>query len=187
MPEFVFVGFLARAVAPRPDFLARAPITDVCSVSEHLSPGPPDRFDRLVHNTAGAYDTEALAWSVVPEAERSAYTLFAYRAMCVRFDGGDSEPWSPADEWPGLSAVADLSTYVSIGYDIVNTSIGMWFDCSPLSCNSIAEEHPVNAHCLIDDLEVATGLARVFANDGAHVEPGPYHVVEVLWRPSSAS
>lgn len=163
MIESVFVGYSARKVAPRPDFLAHAPIVDVCSVSDHFSESAPDWFERGAHNAAGYFDTEELAWSVVPEAERDAYTLFSYRAVCVRFDGEISEPWSPTDEWPGLSAIPDLSAYESIGYDIVNSSFGERFDCSPPSCNSIANEQAVNEHCLIDDLDVAFEFERLFA------------------------
>lgn len=182
MVESALVGFLARKVALRPEFLAQAPIDDVCSVSEHISPSAPDRLERCAHNSAGFYDSEALAWSVVPEAERYAYTLFAYRAVCIRFDDRNSEPWSPADEWPGLPASPDLSAYAPIGYDIVNTSFGGWFECSPLSCNSMADQQAVNEHCLVDDFEVAMELGSLFADEAVRVEPGPYHVVQVLQR-----
>lgn len=182
MFESVFVGFLARKVASRPDSLARAPIDDVCSVSECISPGTPDQLLHHTHNSAGFYDTEAAAWSVVPETERDAYTLFAYRALCVRFDGVSCAQWSPAEEWPGLPVNADLSAYTPVGYDIVNASFGEWFECSPLSCSGIANEQVVNRHCLVDDVDAAIELARLFARDDASVEPGPYHVVEVLRR-----
>lgn len=183
MLESVFIGFLARKVAPRPDFLVHAPIDDVCSVSEHVSPSAPDRIERGAHNSAGYYDTEALAWSTVPEGEADAYTLFAYRAVPLRFDD-DCEPWSPADEWPGLPAHTDLSPYAPIGYDIVNSSFGEWFECSPLSCNGIANQYAVNRHCLVDDVEAAMELGRLFAGEHLPVEPGSYFVVEVLRRTS---
>lgn len=182
MIESVVVGFRARKVAPRPDFLARAPIDDVCSVSECFLPSAPDPMYR--RNSAGFYDTEALAWSLVPAAEADAYTLFAYRALPIRFDDEDSTPWLPAEEWPDLSADADLSAYKAIGYDIVNSSCGaeVEFECSPLSCNSIADQHAVNRHCLVDDVEAAMELARVFAGERLPVEPGSYFVIEVLQR-----
>ncbi|MDA2893357.1 hypothetical protein PDG61_20755 [Mycolicibacterium sp. BiH015] len=103
-------------------------------------------------------------------------------AVCVRFDDGNRAPWSPADEWPGLPANPDLSAYAPIGYDVVNTGFDGWFDCSPLSCNSVADELAVNEHCLVDDVERAMELGCLFSDDAAMVEPGPYHVVEVLQR-----
>ncbi|MDG4667277.1 hypothetical protein [Mycobacterium sp. 236(2023)] len=111
MVESVCVGFLAQKVVSRPAFLARAPIDDVCSVSECISPGAPDRLKHHAHNSAGFYDTEAVARSVVPETERDAYTVFAYRAVCIRFADDGSAQWSPAEEWPGLLVNADLSAY----------------------------------------------------------------------------
>ncbi len=51
------------------------------------------------------------------------------------------------------------------------------FFCSPLSCNGMAAEYPVNRSCLVDDLETAVTMARDFAT--GNCEPGPYCVVEV--------
>ena len=51
------------------------------------------------------------------------------------------------------------------------------FFCSPLSCNGMAEEYPVNRYCLVDDPDTALAMARDFAT--GNCEPGPYCVVEV--------
>ena len=53
------------------------------------------------------------------------------------------------------------------------------FECSPLSCNGLATEVPVNRACLLDSLEEAVALARRCARE--QPEPGSYFVVEV-WR-----
>jgi hypothetical protein len=52
------------------------------------------------------------------------------------------------------------------------------FECSPLSCNSIAAEYPVNAHCLLDDLAMAVAAAEHFSIE--QPEPGMYYIAEVL-------
>jgi hypothetical protein len=65
-----------------------------------------------------------------------------------------------------------------LGYDVVSRSLGSNFECSPLSCNSAAEEIEVNGYCLIDRLEAAVEAARTFSS--GNWEPGPYYVLEVL-------
>ena len=63
-------------------------------------------------------------------------------------------------------------TFISIGSDAVRRMSGARFECSPLSCNQMAPEYPVNEHCLIDDLDTAVAMARAFAV--GKPEPGPY-------------
>ncbi|MBY0589225.1 hypothetical protein K2X85_18785 [bacterium] len=67
-----------------------------------------------------------------------------------------------------------------LGYDVVSSSsVGLSFQHSPLSCNHMAEEIPVNRYCLIDRLENSIAVARRFSIE--QPEPGTYYVVEV-WR-----
>jgi len=55
------------------------------------------------------------------------------------------------------------------------------FGCSPLTCNSMAENIPVNEFCLLDVLESALATAQRFEIEKP--EPGPYFVIEVLAAP----
>jgi hypothetical protein len=79
---------------------------------------------------------------------------------------------------------APICRRTPVGYDVVNNSVGtrVQFECSPLSCNSVANEYAVNKHCLVDDFEVAMQLGRLFSGEAVSVEPGRYYVVEVLRR-----
>ena len=52
------------------------------------------------------------------------------------------------------------------------------FECSPLSCNSIAGEMGANEYCLFDLLEAAIAGAMRFKIE--QPEPGDYYVVAVL-------
>ncbi len=60
----------------------------------------------------------------------------------------------------------------------VGSSAG--FECSPLSCNGMAGEIPVNRYCLLDNVEQALRVAARF--DEEQPEPGDYFVVEVSAR-----
>ena len=48
----------------------------------------------------------------------------------------------------------------------------------PVSCNAMAAEYPVNAHCLLDDPAIAVAAAERFSIE--QPEPGTYYVAEVL-------
>jgi hypothetical protein len=126
------------------------------------------------------YDTEELAWSVVRAEERHKFKLYAYFMFPVRFDGGREEPY----ELPALSVEPLPSSFIRLGYDAVSRSTGNDFECSPLSCNGMAEHVPVNRHCLVDTEQEAFKLAREFS--AGNCETGPYYVVEVWSRANAA-
>jgi len=76
--------------------------------------------------------------------------------------------------------------YIRLGFDAVEVDkadkAACW-GCSPLSCNGMAKEIPVNRYCLFDTQEAAAEVCDRFARTQC-VEPGDYVVVEV-WRRSA--
>jgi hypothetical protein len=90
----------------------------------------------------------------------------------------DEEQWSPFI--PELSFVTNVSIPPEKrleGFDIVSFSAKGAPECSPLSCNSLAESIPTNAHCLLISFEEA----ERYLNQGAfkNSEPGPYRIFSV--------
>jgi hypothetical protein len=67
---------------------------------------------------------------------------------------------------------------IRLGFDAVSKSISAFFECSPLSCNNMAAEAPVNRFCLLETLAEAMALAEHCSRGEG--EPGPYYVLEVL-------
>ena len=63
-----------------------------------------------------------------------------------------------------------------LGYDVV--VFEDYLSHSPLSCNSVANELPVNEHCLLDDLEGAVRAIDAGAFGGG-CEEGVYTVFSV--------
>ena len=154
-------------------------VVEICSVSECISKSPPDWVDCWLHNTdTWLFDDPGAAWWVVPELEREHYRLYGYRLLPTLFHESGKET---ALTLPEIKAVPIPASFVRIGYD----AVGYWdepdsplnFDHSPLSCNYMAEEYPVNRYCLVDDRDTARAMARDFAT--GNCEPGPYCVVEV--------
>ena len=184
----VLIGYLPkRFVAGNGEDGPELPgVEEIASVSECISTSPPDWVDRWRHNTdTGLFDTPPPAWSVVPEAERERYRLYAYRLLPVLFHDSGTETEHPL---PALTAVPIPDGFSCLGYDAVVRDPGRMeggnhlvpsFGCSPLSCNYMAAEYPVNRYCLVDELDTAIPMARDFAT--GNCEPGAYCVVEV-WR-----
>lgn len=173
--ELRLAGYLPKRIVPRPAFLDDAPsIVDVCSVSHCISPPPDGWIDHWLHNELGFFDSPELAGQVIPPSE-DGFTIFGYRLGTVRFSEGRPEVWT----WPAIEP-EERSGYGSLGFDVVGkTDLGfLTFEHSPLSCNGMAAEYPVNAHCLLDDLATAVTAAERFSME--QPEPGMYYVAEVL-------
>jgi hypothetical protein len=167
-------GYFPKRVVPGSACLDDAPsVVDICSVSHCISEPPDDWIDHWLHNPLGFFDSPDLAAQVIPPSG-DGFTLFAYRVGTVRFDEGRPEVWI----WPEIDP-EDRGGYRSLGFDVVGTTDpGFGVAHSPLSCNGMAAEYPVNAHCLFDDLAVAVAAAEQFSIE--QPEPGMYYIVEVL-------
>ena len=101
------------------------------------------------------------------------FAVFAYRLHPVQFAKGQIQH-IVIDE---LSVEPLPAGFESLGFDIVSKSISAYFECSPLSCNGMANEVPVNRFCLVDGLDQAVSLAERFSRE--EPEPGPYYVLDV--------
>ena len=173
-------GYFARRVMPRPAHLAAPGVHEICSVSECMSPGADDWIAAWRHNGLGWFNRVDDALSVVPEAQRHEFRVFAYRVHPEVFRGGTRI---------GLSLPADVQPdplppgFSSLGFDSASKSSaeGLSLECSPLSCNGLAAELPVNEHCLFPTFAAAVAGAERFAAE--QPEPGDYYVVEVLEGP----
>ncbi len=173
--NLILIGYFPKIVVRRPEWLDNAPVVEeIYSVSNCFSESPPDWIDKWKHNEMWAYDTPELAWSVVSEEERHRYTLFAYRILPRLFAEAGESAW----EIPTLAVSALPEGFRSVGFDAVSRSCGSSFECSPLSCNHMAVNYPVNKYCLVENLETAIAMARDFTVK--ECEPGPYCVVEVF-------
>ena len=63
------------------------------------------------------------------------------------------------------------------GFDIVSFSGQTSAECSPLSCNHLAQELAVNKHCLIESIQEAKQYLQ--SGHFKDCEPGPYRIFEV--------
>jgi hypothetical protein len=174
--ELRLAGYFARDIVSAPDWLNCPAVEDVCSVSRCVSPGPKDWVYQWLHNELGLFNEPDQARLVIPR-ESPPMRTFAYLVSTVRFVDGRPQPW----DWPEDAAPVPLTAaYTSLGFDAVHKFMDsvLGFECSPLSCNGLADEWPVNRHCLLDDLETAVKAAVQFSID--QPEPGMYYVAQVF-------
>ncbi len=169
------IGYLPKVRTRRPEWLKGPNVEEICSVSYCIAHAPPGWIDRWLHNELGFYDQPDLAWSVVPDESRHDYSLFAYKLFPVYFERGEQR----LVELPVLSVEPLPACFSRLGCDVVSRSVGIYFECSPLSCNGLAEGYAVNRYCLADTEAEGLVMAQEFSL--SEPEPGPYYLIEV-WR-----
>ncbi|MCA8986625.1 MAG: hypothetical protein KDA78_03235, partial [Planctomycetaceae bacterium] len=113
-------------------------------------------------------------WNLQESQENSTLHVYAYRAIPMIFgEDGRGVRMDPKDfhsgNYPDFRE-PDLSLYDLLGYDVVeyhtcqlvdldkiersdNTMTSTGRGHSPLSCNGLADQYPVNSYCLLDNME----------------------------------
>ena len=182
-PDLIEAGYFAKHIVAAPDWLQAPSVREICSASHCVSHAPDDWISHWLYNEFGWFNHAADALVTIPPDHRGAYRLFAYRMFPTLFRGGDRHAIRvPADVHPDPIA----PTFVSRGFDSISKSMEsvLGFECSPLSCNSMASEIMTNEHCLFSSLEAAISGAMRFSIE--QPEPGDYYVVEVLEKRHAA-
>jgi len=172
--SFHLVGYFPKLTAVPSNWHDSDQVTEICSVSTCIASAPEGWINRWLHNEMGFFNTPQDALNVVPQGG-TGFSVFAYRLLEQRFDDGRPEPLVI----PPLRVAPVPESFVSLGFDIVTKDLSDFFECSPLSCNGMASEVQVNRYCLIDSPDLAIALAAQYSRGGG-VEPGYYHVFEVL-------
>jgi hypothetical protein len=171
------VGYMVKRVAIRPDFLKAVDVVDVYSLSSCVNDDFADYIDYCKHNGYWLFDSSEAIQSLATEhsIELRETLLFYYEVYELQFDGKDWVPFAP-EQSVGTNVVPPAKKRLE-GFDVATFSAGNAPECSPLSCNSLAEELPVNSHCLFSTFEEAETQLSSGAFDGC--EPGPYRIFAV--------
>jgi hypothetical protein len=177
LSEPIFIGFFPKRTQPVPIEFKSESIREIASVAECISPGPVEWIQHWKHNRMGFFDSQELASQVI-ENDPEEYDLYAYKVFPIRCKDGETESIIIT------KAPGDVpEDYGFLGYDIVTKSLADFFECSPLSCNYLANDYEVNQFCLIDDLEAATQVLVAICQSG-NAEPGPYYLFAVYRKRS---
>jgi hypothetical protein len=175
--KMIAVGYLAKYVAKRPDWLKAQHVIDIYSVSGCSSENFADYINYWKHNGYWLFDSPEAIRAIAQERsiELAGTSLFYYEAHEVQFDGESWRPFAP--ELSFGTNIVPPSLKQREGFDVVTFFAGNSPECSPLSCNSLAEELPTNHHCLFATFDEA----EKHLNSGAfkNSERGPFRIFAV--------
>ena len=100
----------------------------------------------------------------------SAHRLFFYQVYELQFDE-ERRVWHPFEPDPAFATEVEVPAQKQLlGFDVVSFDAQTSPECSPLSCNNLAESIDVNKHCLLPSFEGARKLLEGGAFDNS--EPG---------------
>ncbi len=173
------LGYMAKRILLRPDWLDVPNVHDVYAVSDCISKNFCDDIGSWKHNGFWFFDSPALIQGIAAEND-----IDLTDAILVYYRGHEAQFDADRNLWTDYHADADIRTAVSpptsgnvLGYDVVTYSMQNSPECSPLSCNSVASDVRVNEHCLIDSLDDA--IERLENGAFNHSEPGPFRIIAV--------
>jgi hypothetical protein len=187
------VGYMAKRVSPRPEWIAAKQVVDIYSVSACISKDFANFYDADAStycphwdhvNGYWLFDTPEVIQQLAREhaVDLDGTSLFYYEVYEHEFDEdvGLWREFEPAS-FP-TDVVVPLKKALA-GYDVVSFAVGTNPECSPLSCSGLARNVETNSHCLLASFEQAKELLELgtFNDD----EPGPYRIFAVYsttWR-----
>jgi hypothetical protein len=175
---------MAKRVVARPAWLEAPQVVDVLSVSGCLSASFADYVDHWRHNGYWLFDDPEGIREVAARAQVSLgeCRLFFYEVHALEYDA-EGAAWRAFRPEPSIPVrVVPPPSRQLVGYDVVTFAGASLPECSPLTCNGLAAELPVNRHGLAESFEDAVGWLE--AGRFARCEPGPYRVFavsEVRW------
>ena len=154
-------------------------MADICSVSYCISKPFCDYIGHWKHNGYWFFDSPALIRGIASaeSVDLSAHRLFFYQVYELQFDE-ERRAWQPFEVDPAFTTRVEVPPRKQLlGFDVVSFDAQTAPECSPLSCNNLAESIAVNPHCLLPSLESARQLLESGAFDNS--EPGPFRVFGV--------
>ncbi len=171
------VGYMAKRVRTKPDWLQAPQVVDIYSVSNCQCGNFADYIPFWKHNGYWFFDSPEIIKTVAQENSipLEGTSLFYYEAYEMEFDGERWGTWSPEPSFPTNVVRPPIKRLE--GFDVVNFTARTSPECSGLSCSSLARDLPTNAHCLFESFEVAeTEVSNGAFNES---EPGPYRIFSV--------
>lgn len=171
------VGYMAKRICAKPEFLKASSVVDVYSVSSCVSDDFADYIQFWKHNGFWLFDSPEAIQALAQESsiDLQGILLFYYEAHEMEFDGQFWRPFGPESSIPTHVVVPSQKELK--GFDVVTFSVPHSPECSPLSCNGLAEDLRTNEHCLLDSFEEA----KSYLEEGrfSECEPGPYRIFAV--------
>jgi hypothetical protein len=172
-------GYMAKRVENRPEWLKSDSVRDIYSLSGCISKYFGDYIPHWKHNGFWLFDSPADIRKVAEEKsfDLTHLRIFYYEVYEHQFDE-DRRMWEHFEPEKSFKTGVEVPKEKMLeGFDVVTFSAQTSPECSPLSCNSLAESIPVNERCLLRSLEEAIRLLEAGAFHNS--EPGPFRIFSV--------
>ncbi len=150
-------GYMYKKIAVTPDWLGTDRVRDIYSVSNCVSNDFCDWINYWKHNGYWFFDNLQAMEDIAKENGIELMDLqpFYYRVHPYQWVFESSAWESFALETSFTTAVTEPQHSNLEGFDVVTYCVQASAECSPLSCNSLAEDLSVNEHCLFATFEEA--------------------------------
>ncbi|MDR3775163.1 MAG: hypothetical protein P4L26_17545 [Terracidiphilus sp.] len=171
------VGYMAKRSCKKPEAFGLPNVVDIYSVGSCVNDDFADYINYWKHNGYWLFDSPEVIRAVAQEnsIELQGTMLFYYEAHEMEFTKEGWRSFSPEPSFPTHIVLPSCKSLE--GFDVVTFSAGNSPECSPLSCNGLAEDLCANSHCLFDSFsEAEAGLISGRFTGG---EPGPYRIFAV--------
>ena len=170
---------MAKRVVSKPDWLKAGGVENIYSVSGCISKNFSDYINFWKHNGYWFFNAPEIIEQVAREhsIDLAETTMFYYEVYEQEFDDA-KEQWYPYEGEESFTTNVRLpNPKMLAGFDLVTSAARNSPECSPLSCNSLADEIQTNPYCLLPNFETAKRLVETgrFKNS----EPGPYRIFAV--------
>jgi hypothetical protein len=172
------VGYMAKYICERPDWLKAPNVVDIFSVSACSSEFFLNDYIPLwKHNGYWFFDSPEIIQAIAQENSIDLHEtkLFYYEAHEMEFTGELWRSFFPEKSIP-VNIILPAQKKLE-GFDVVTFSVGRSPECSPLECNSLADELPTNSHCLFESFDEAE--KHLSAQRFVKCESGPYRIIAV--------
>lgn len=173
------IGYLYKRVAARPDWIRTEQVEDIFSLSGCVSGNFADYINYWRHNGYWLFDSPKVIEALAQEHAISldGLQLFYYEAYEEEYNDVE-RAWQPfAPEASFETNVQPPERRRLEGFDVTTFTVHTSPECSPLSCNSLAERVRTNVHCLFETFEQAKSAVEAGAFENS--EPGPYRIIGV--------
>lgn len=173
------LGYLYKKVASNSGWIETPRVKDVYALSGCVTEPFCDYIKYWKHNGFWLFDNPRIMEGLAKEHAISleGLALFYYEAFEKQYDEHKRvwEDYFPEKFFPTNVEAPDSKKLE--GFDVVCYACANSPECSPLSCNALAEHVPTNEHCLIATFDEAWGAVDGGKFDGS--EPGPFRIVAV--------
>ena len=177
--QMIPAGYMAKKIAKRPDSVTAENVIDIYSVSHCTSDNFANYFPFSKHNGYWFFNQPSIIQQLADEnrIDMSGINFFYYEIYERQYDE-DRKSWTEFK--PEASFLTEVRVPVEKqleGYDVVSFWSQTAAECSPLSCNNLAQDLPVNRHCLLQGFDEARSHLEAGRFDDT--EPGPFRIIAV--------